>query len=362
MHSVSIVIPCYQERTFIRGCLESVRAFRIPAGITAEILVLDGRSSDGTRDIVEEVAASDARIRLIDNPNRTQAAALNIAIGIAAGDYLVRLDAHSVYPPDYLELTLETALRTNSDNTGGNFVTIRRGDHYQAALVQALTTHKFGVGDASFRTGGAEGPADTVPYGCFKRAIFARVGMFDERLARAQDYEMNRRILAAGGSVWRNPAIRVSYFQQPDLISFMRKQILHEAPYNAYLWYLAPYAFAPRHAITGAFAAGIIVGVPLSVISPTVRAVFAGVMGLYVLLAFLAAVQQALRYREPRHALFLPFGFFLYHFLHGIGVLGGLLRLATRTSPVQKVPEPWTGAGRFRAWPRSDGPGAAPST
>ncbi|MEO5580664.1 MAG: glycosyltransferase family 2 protein [Gemmatimonadaceae bacterium] len=358
MHSISIVIPCFQERDFIRGCLESVREFRFPPDVAVEILVIDGRSSDGTREIVEQIASSDARIRLIDNPNRTQAAALNIGISIASGDYMVRLDSHSVYPPDYLELILETALRTNSDNTGGRFETLRRGDGYQAALVQALTTHKFGVGDAGFRTGAAEGPADTVPYGCFKRGIFERVGMFDERLVRAQDYEMNRRILAAGGSVWRNPAIRVGYLQQPDLASFIRKQIVHEAPYNAYLWYLAPYAFAIRHAITGAFAAGVITGIPLSFFSPAAGIVFAGVMGLYFLMAFLAALQQAVRYREPRHVLFAPIGFFLYHFLHGVGVLGGLMRLATGTAPVQRVGEPWPGAGRSRAWPQ---PGGAPA-
>src|SRR4029078_4268271 len=96
------------------------------------------------------------------------------------------------------------------------------------------------------------------------RALFDRIGLFDERLVRAQDYEMNQRIVAAGGCVWRNPAIQVKYYQQPDLSSFIRKQILYEAPYNAYLCYLAPYAFAVRHAITGVFAFGVLGGVVLS--------------------------------------------------------------------------------------------------
>ena len=293
-------------------------------------------STDGTRDIVREISANDERVRLVDNPRRTQSAALNLGIPMARGEYIMRLDAHSVYPRNYLNLTLTTALRTNADNTGGAVATLRRGDGYQSALVQALTTHKFGVGDSGFRTDAAEGPADTVPYGFFKRGIFGKVGLFDERLLRAQDYEMNRRIIHQGGTVWMNPEIQVHYYQQPDLVSFIRKQIVHEAPYNAYMWYVAPYAFTARHAVTGVFAFGVLAGLALSPFFRPIRIAFAAVMVLYFVLALVAAIQQASRYREPRHVIFAPIGFFLFHFLHGIGILTGLMRLLTRTAPVQR--------------------------
>jgi glycosyltransferase involved in cell wall biosynthesis len=335
MHSVSILIPCYQERNFIRGCLESVLAFELPDLTEIEVLVLDGGSTDGTREIVREVSERDNRVRLVDNPGRTQSAALNLGIPMSRGEYIMRLDAHSVYPSDYLKLCLQTALRTNADNTGGAVATLRRGDGYQSALVQAITTHKFGVGDSGFRTDAAEGPADTVPYGFFKRTIFERVGLFDERLLRAQDYEMNRRIIHNGGKVWLNPRIQVRYYQQPDLRSFIRKQIVHEAPYNAYMWYVAPYAFALRHAVTGVFAAGVLAGLILSPFSSLVRTVFLSVIALYFALAIVSGIQQAIRYREPRHVIFAPIAFFLFHFLHGIGILIGLVRLVTGTAPVQ---------------------------
>jgi glycosyltransferase involved in cell wall biosynthesis len=353
MHSVSILIPCRQERNFIGACLDSVSAFELPADTTIEILVLDGMSTDGTREIVSGIEKKDPRDHLIDNPRKTQSAALNLGISLATGDYVMRLDAHSVYPSNYLRLCIDTALRTGAENTGGVVATMPRGEGYQASLVQALTTHAFGVGDSGFRTDAAEGVADTVPYGFFKREIFNSIGLFDERLVRAQDYEMNRRIGAAGGTVWRNPHIQLSYYQQPDLPSFIRKQIVYEAPYNAYLWYLAPYAFTPRHAITGVFAFGVLAGVVLSPFSAMVKWAFLAVMSLYAVLAILSGVQQAIRYREPRHVIFAPIGFFLYHFMHGLGVLYGLARLATGTAPVQSKQEPWPGAGQFRAWPRS---------
>ena len=335
MPTVSILIPTYQERDHIEECLTSVRAFTKPDDVAIEILVIDGMSTDGTRDIVTRLMQSDPAIRMLDNPQRFQSQALNLGIRESRGDFILRLDAHSYYPRDYLDRCLETAMRVNADNTGGVVNTMRRGDGYQAAMVQALITHKFGVGNSGFRTDAAEGPADTVPYGFFKRSIFDRVGMFDERLVRAQDYEMNRRIIHRGGKVWRNPRIQISYFPQPDFLSFIRKQFVYEAPYNAYMWYLAPYSFAPRHAVTAVFTLGVIGGIVLSPFSSTIRTIFGGVMLLYALLAILSAISQALRYRDARHVLFLPFGFFAYHFLHGLGVLGGLLKLATGTAPVQ---------------------------
>lgn len=351
MTTVSILIPSLQERDFIRGCVESIQQFKVPPDVSIiDIMVLDGLSTDETREIVREMAAQDARICLIDNPGRIQSTALNIGIAQSTSDYIMRLDAHSSYPPDYLCLCVETARRTNADNVGGLLMTQARGESYQAALVQALTTHRFGVGNAGFRIGIPEGPTDTVPYGFFRRDVFARLGLFDERLVRAQDYEINRRIVKAGGKVWLNPAIQVFYYQQPTLLKFYCKQIEKEAPYNAYLWYVAPYALAARHAITGLFAAGVLAGSLLSALWPPVGWLFGAVMLLYALVAITSAAQQAIRYRRPLHLVLLPVCFFLYHFLHGCGVLYGLLRLATGTAPVQGKPEPWTGAGRFRAW------------
>jgi glycosyltransferase involved in cell wall biosynthesis len=293
MPTVSILIPVYQERQHIDECLRSVQAFSVPSDTNVEILVIDGMSTDGTRDIVTRAGQSDSRIRVLDNPERFQAEALNLGIHEAKGDFILRLDAHSYYPADYLKRCLETATRTGADNIGGIVVTMRHGVTYNAAFVQALITHKFGVGNSGFRTDAPEGPADTVPYGFFRREIFDRVGLFDQRLVRAQDYEMNRRIIAAGGTIWRNPRIEVSYFPPSRFSSFIKKQLKLEAPYNAYMWYLAPYSFAPRHAITGLFAASLILGAALSFFVHWIRVAFVAVMGLYFVLAIASAISQS---------------------------------------------------------------------
>jgi GT2 family glycosyltransferase len=348
---VTILVPCRNEARYIRACLESILSFDRPSGVQTEIIVLDGRSTDGTREIVAEIAKRDPRVGCSDNPGLIQSCALNAGIKQARGRWVMRLDAHTEYPRDYLTLCHATAARTGAANVGGVCITLPGGTGYQAQLVQALTTHKFGVGDSGFRTGAAEGPRDTVPFGFFSRDIFNEIGYFDERLVRAQDYEFNRRIRAAGRVVWLNPAICSRYYNQATLRSFYRKQLFHEAPYNAYLWYLAPYAFAARHAVTGCFAVGVIVGLALSPFASWVATVFGTTMALYLVLATAAAIQQAWRYKKIAHLFCLPPCFFAFHFLHGIGVLAGLARVASRTAPVQSANEPWPGAGRFRAWP-----------
>jgi len=347
----TILLPCRNERERIGDCLQSLLDQELPTGGALEILVLDGQSEDGTEEVVRSMAAQDERMRLLENERRLKVLGLNRGVEEATGDYVLVLDAHTKYAADYLAQCVATAERTEADVVGGVMETRTGGPAYGAALVQALTTHRFGVGGSGFRTGSREGPVDTVPFALFRRDVFDRVGLFDERLVRAQDYEFNRRVRTAGGTVWLNPDIRSMYYNQSSLIAFLKKQLCWEAPYNAYLWYLAPHAFSARHAVTLCFALGVMSGLLLAPFYPWILSAFLGVLALYAALALVAAGQQATRFREPRHVFFLPLAFFLFHFLHGLGILCGVLRLMTGTAPVQHVKEPWPGAGRRLTWP-----------
>ncbi len=349
--TVDIIIPVFNEEAYLQKCLESVLEFERPAGLSWVIFIVDGDSQDRTREIALEFAARYPEIQVLANPGRIQSCGLNLAIRSGRGEYVLRLDAHATYPKNYLRLCLETIMRTRADNVGGVFITHPGGTSYGAQLVQALSTHRFGVGNAGYRLDAMEGSADTVPYGFFTREVFNRLGLFDERLVRGQDYEFNRRIRASGGTVWLNPAIQVHYHNQPTLAAFLKKQLGKEGPYNAYLWYLAPYAVSIRHGITGAFVLGVCLGAALCRFTPIIFWPFAVVFGFYWLMALIAGVQQALRYHEWHHVLAVPVGLFLFHFCHGLGFLIGLVRLLLGIAPVQRTKEPWPGAGRFRAWP-----------
>jgi glycosyltransferase involved in cell wall biosynthesis len=348
---ISIVIPCFNEEKYIRDCILSVLSFTTSPELTLEILILDGMSTDNTRTIVQHLSDSDTRVRLIDNPDRIQSCALNLGIRLSRGDWIMRLDAHTKYPTDYLMLCYEAAITTKTENTGGICLTQPGNDSYGAQLVQAVTTHWFGVGNSGFRTGAIAGFRDTVPFGFFHRGLFNRIGYFDERLVRTQDYEFNCRIRKSGGKIYSDPAIVSSYYNLPKLSAFLKKQFFKQGPYNAYMWYLAPYAFAPRHAVTGCFALYFWLGSLLFLLTTAHLYLWGGVMTLYLLLALTASVQQSVRYRFRRHLICLPFGFFSFHLCHGTGVLAGLGRLLIGRAPVQQIQEPWPGAGKFRAWP-----------
>jgi glycosyltransferase involved in cell wall biosynthesis len=350
MSKVDIIIPVLNEERFIRSCLESVAAFDREPETTIVAYVVDGGSTDRTRDLVMEAAVRFPDIRVLDNPGRIQSCALNKALRCGDGEYVLRLDAHAEYPRDYLARCLRVSNETKADNVGGRVITMSGSTGFQARIVQALSTHWFGVGNSTFRLHAKAGPADTVPFGFFRKSIFERIGYFDERLLRAQDYEFNRRIIASGGAVWLDPEITIFYYNMPDLWSFYRKQLL-EGCYNSYLWYLAPYAFAFRHCISGAFAAGLLCGCLCSLLIPLIALPLGSVLALYFVLATFASFQQARRYRSAVLALALPPCFFLFHLFHGLGVLRGLLSLFFANAQVQKVREPWPGAKRFRAWP-----------
>lgn len=350
-NNIDIVVPVFNEEKYLAACLDSVLKFELPENTACTIYIVDGMSTDKTKDIALAYTLKDASIRYLENPDRIQSRALNLVVQTGTGNFFMRLDAHAKYPSNYLVKCLQTSEETGADNVGGIVITLKGNDGYQAALVQALTTHKFGVGDSNFRTEQAfQQESDTVPFGFFRKNIFDRVGFFDERLIRAQDYEMNRRILRSGGKIWLNSDIYSEYYNQPTMGHFLRKQFYKEAPYNAYMWYVAPYAFAVRHAVTGIFAAGVIGGAILSPVTPLIAWPFLVVMALYFLIAFLSAIQQAIRFKQPTFVLILPFCFFLYHFIHGLGVLIGLAKLAIGAAPVQQIKEPWPGAGRQRAF------------
>jgi lipopolysaccharide/colanic/teichoic acid biosynthesis glycosyltransferase/glycosyltransferase involved in cell wall biosynthesis len=348
---IDIAIPVLNEEKHLPGCLNSVLAFEKPLGVRLSIYVVDGGSSDDTKNIAAEYAALHPNIQVLENPGKIQSCALNIVLRRGTGEYVMRLDAHATYASDYLALCLKSALESGADNVGGVVKTLPGADTYSASVVQAITTHRFGVGNSEFRLKPEAGPADTVPFGFFKRELFGKIGYFDERLVRCQDYELNRRITANGGLIWLNPAIRVHYYNQASFLAFLRKQISKEGPYNAFLWFLAPYARALRHGITGAFALGVVSGAALSPFAAWIAWPYCLVMALYFLLGFVAGVQQASRYNEWRHALTFPPALFLFHFSHGLGFLSGLLRLALGIAPVQRIPEPWPEADRFRSWP-----------
>ncbi|MGE0447307.1 MAG: glycosyltransferase family 2 protein [Vicinamibacterales bacterium] len=342
---VTILLPCRDEKAYIQACLASIRQWEL-AGWDLEVLVLDGMSTDGTRDLVAEAARLDPRIRLVDNVRRDKPSALNLGVGLARGRYVMRLDAHATYPADYLARCLEVAEATGADNVGGVLDARVHDTSWQAAVVQALTTHRFGVGGSAFRTdAAAPRPVDTVPFGFFPATTFLRFGGFDERLIHSQDYEFNRRITRGGGQIWLDPRIRVSYFNQHRLWPFYRKVLFRDGPWNPWMWYVAPYAFRWRHAVPLVFVVAVLIA-PFAVAHPLGRAIVLAVAAAYAVAAIVAAAQQARRFGRWWLVAALPPAFLAYHVSYGLGSLAASLALAVGLAPVQRTATPAAGGSR----------------
>jgi glycosyltransferase involved in cell wall biosynthesis len=215
-------MPCLNEARYIEACLRSVLGQDYPPD-RLEVVVADGGSTDGTRQIVERMAAADPRIGLVDNPARVQAAGMNAAIRRAQGDVIVRMDVHCVYEHDYVRKCVEVLERTGADNAGGA-QRARANTAFQRAVCAALSS-PLGVGSAGYRSSLKEGFVDTVFLGAFPRRIFEEVGLYDPGAVTNEDAELNQRIHAAGGRVYLSREIVVHYYPRESFGALARQYL-----------------------------------------------------------------------------------------------------------------------------------------
>ncbi len=217
--ALSIIVPCRNEETHIEAFLDSVRAQDLPTG-TYECLVVDGRSDDHTRAILEVLARRmPFELHVVDNPERLTPHALNHGIAAARGRVIVRMDVHSTYPPHYLRRLVEV-LEANPEagNVGGVCRILPGADTAWARAIAAAQSSKFGMGGIDWRRGGGEiRSVDTVPFGCFRREALEQVGLFDLDMVRNQDDELNGRLLRAGWKILLVPDVVIEYSARPTL-------------------------------------------------------------------------------------------------------------------------------------------------
>ena len=217
---VSVLVPCRDEIRHIRAFLDCVLSQDL-GSIRMEILISDGMSVDGTRRVLREYSEKFSAIRAMDNPDQAAPAGLNRAIREARGEIILRMDAHTLYAPDYVRTCVEVLQETGADNVGGPARTQASG--YLAKAIAGGFHSRFACGGAKFRDPGYEGPVRTVPYGCWRKSTLERIGFFDPQLIRGQDDDLNFRIVSAGGTVWQSPKIVSWYRPRSSLPALFRQ-------------------------------------------------------------------------------------------------------------------------------------------
>jgi succinoglycan biosynthesis protein ExoA len=219
---VTIAMPALDEAGYIEACLRSVQAQTYPAD-RIEVLVADGGSTDGTRQILARLAHEDTRIRLVDNTARIQAVGLNRILEQSRGEVVVRMDVHCEYAPDYVEKCVEVLARTGADSVGGA-QRCRGETSFQKAVCAALRS-PLGVGGAAYRNPEKEGFVDTVFLGAFRREVFDRIGPWDPLAVTNEDAELNQRLIAAGGRIYLSREIVVHYSPRDSLRALARQYL-----------------------------------------------------------------------------------------------------------------------------------------
>lgn len=323
---VSVIVPCRNERQYIEGFLESVLQQKVN-GFELEVLVADGQSNDGTREVLERYAARYGFIKVIDNPAKIVSAGLNAALGIARGDIIVRMDVHTTYAEDYIDRCVETLLHTGADNVGGPWVA-QGSDRVSRAIALAF--------DSPLASGGAkshdpyfEGPVDSVYLGCWPRRTFERFGLFDEELVRNQDNEHNLRIWRLGGRVWQSPAIRSWYHPRRSLRALWRQYVQY-GYWKMHVLRKHRVPASARHLVPGLFVGTLLFLTVLGAVSTVARVFLSTLLLVYASSITLGSVSICYSKRAWASAHLVPLVLLIMHFGYGYGFLVALGDLVLR--------------------------------
>lgn len=289
-----------------------------------EVVVADGMSDDGTRRLIAEIAADDARVRMIDNHERITPTGLNAAIRAARGEIIVRMDAHSEYARDYTTECVQTLEQSDAQNVGGPPLVKARG--YVQRAVGAAFHSRFSTGGGKFHQPRYAGEVDTIHFGCWRKHTLLELGLFDEELVRNQDDELNIRLRERGGRLWQSPTIRSWYrprstlrqlFSQYYQYGFWKVRVIQKRGRPASL----------RHLVPVMFAAGVSLGwLPALAWSPLLVAYLA-ILAFYAKTNAAYSIATAAR-TEWRLLPILPLVFFVYQYSYGVGFAAGLWHFA----------------------------------
>lgn len=328
--TVSVIIPCRNEEKFINKCLDSIIDNEYPKD-RFEILVVDGMSEDGTRDIIKKFSQKYSFINLLDNHKKIVPTALNIGIHFAKGDIIIRMDAHNVYEKHYILKCVQYIRKYSVDNIGGIWITSSGSDSMIAKSIAFALSHSFGVGNSYFRVGSQEPRfTDTVPFGCYKKEVFERIGLFNENLMRNQDIEFNLRLKRAGGRILLVPDV-ISYYHARSNLKDLFKQNFLNGYWVIYGSKFAKLPFSLRHLIPFAFVISLLSSFIMSFFYTFFIYTFGFILGSYLIANAFYSFKLSFK-NGLHHFPFVISTFLTLHFSYGLGSVWGFSKVFLKNS------------------------------
>lgn len=321
---VSVVVPVYNEEKHIKRCVDSLLEQDYPKE-NMEWIFVDGMSLDGTVEILNRYGEQYPElIKVVNNPHRVVTYALNIGIETSVGKYIVRLDAHSDYEKDYISKCVYYLDTTDADNVGG--VAQTKANGFIGNVIAKMLSSKFGVGNSQFRTNGENGYVDTVPFGAFRREVFEKLGLFDERLIRSEDNEINYRIRKNGGKIYMNNEIKCTYYCR-DTVKGILKMAFGNGLWTIITMKVCPGTMGIRHFIPFAFVMSLIGLVALSFLHIAFLWMLVAELALYFGLGLYSALDST---KDIKEIFMLLIMYPMFHTAYGIGSLCGLTKLFSK--------------------------------
>lgn len=302
---VSVLTPCYNEEGFIRECLDAMLGQTYPKE-RFEILVLDGMSTDKTREMIR--GYSDNRVKLFNNNKKIFSSAINIGVKEAKGDLIMIIGSHAIYPKNYIEKCVEYLQKYDADDVGARLNPMPAKNTLIArAIAYSLGGH-FGKGREDVLSDDHIW-VDTVFGGCYKKEIFDKIGLFNENFAGSSDMDFNIRLKNAGGKILLIPSLVVYYFPKSNLRDFFSHNVKDG------MWAILPFKFTKRFMRLRHY-------VPLIFFITLPVSIF-----IYIPVALFFACRIAYRVKDFRYFFVMPLIFFTRHFGYGLGSFIGLFHL-----------------------------------
>jgi glycosyltransferase involved in cell wall biosynthesis len=317
---VSVIVPALNERHTLADALQPL--LDDPIGSELEVLVAVGPSTDGTRELVADMAARDPRIRLVDNPERITPAGLNAAIRASRAPIILRMDGHAVPETGYVSTCVRALEASGAWNVGGRIRKVGRTRAARAA--SAATSSPFGIGGGQrFHTLTTAADVDTVWPGCWPRWVFEQIGLFDPEMVQNQDDELNQRILDAGGRIRFDPAIGATYLSRGSWRGLVR-QYFRYGMFKVRGFQKRPNLVRPRHLVPAALVAVVVGGVLLVPFAPLALVGLAAVAVAWLVAAGVFASRVAVANGATIPYVMLAFA--CIHAGYGAGMWVGLVR------------------------------------
>lgn len=323
--TVSAVIPLYNEIAHIGSVVDALLAQDYPA--LTEIWFVDGMSNDGTFEELQRLKDRDPRIKVLNNPRRNQAAALNLAFSQIQSDVVIRLDGHAQYGPDLIRQSVRALLQTGAGGVGA-IARPLASDTLVGQSIVAAHESRIGVGVARFRQAGTSGWVDTVWNGCYWKHVADRVGPLREDLLRAEDNDFNARVRALGYGLYLSPDIKAYYYPRQSLRELWRQHFTNGAGVVR-TFFENRQAIGLHHLVPLAFVVSLLLPLIVSVFWPPASLALIPVLLLYLPALLLFSV-IAWRKNPGYYVLLLPVVFAVLHISYGLGSIQELCQLGYR--------------------------------